>query len=178
MKTENNTNLNKNLITKNNKSLVLIKKRINFNCSNFSLPLSVFTKYPIFLTSLSNRIVKIKADYSINSHVTRKYNLCYDKSKAQRELFNKGGVYILFCRYNGLFYVGSALRFFTNKGRLNDYFMKGRLISSLAGTSTKISKKLAESILKYTISSFTLIIPEEFDSIKLTKKLVQEREQL
>jgi hypothetical protein len=48
-----------------------------------------------------------------------------------------------------MFYVGSALRFFTNKGRLTDYFMPGRVKASLEGNSTKVSKDLAFAIFTY-----------------------------
>jgi hypothetical protein len=48
-----------------NKSLVLINKRINLNFSNFTMPISIFTKYPVFLTALFNRIDLIKTQYSI-----------------------------------------------------------------------------------------------------------------
>lgn len=77
-----------------------------------------------------------------------------------------------------MFYVGSAIRFFSKKGRLNDYFMKGRVISSLASKSSKVSKNLAESINKYSISNFMLIIPEEYKSEEMTKNQIQLREQL
>ena len=106
------------------------------------------------------------------------FDLNKEKAKAQKELKDKGGIYILWCRNNGLFYVGSAIRFFSNKGRLNDYFMKGRVISSLAGKSSKVSKNLAESINKHSISSFMLIIPEEYKSEEVTKNEIQLREQL
>jgi len=56
--------------------------------------------------------------------------------------------------------------------------MKGRVNASLAGLSTKVSKKLAESIEKHSISHFTLLIVEEYLSKDLTKKEVQLREQL
>jgi len=161
----------------NDKSLVLINKRTNLNFSNFTLPLAIFTKYPLFLKALFNRIDLIRTQYSIEIKV-RVFKLNKDKANAQKELKNKGGVYILWCQKNGLFYVGSALRFFTNKGRLNDYFMKGRVKSSLEGNNTKVSKKLAESIEKYSINSFTLIIVEEYKSKELTKKIIQLREQL
>jgi len=161
------------------KSLVLINKRTNLNFSNFTMPLAIFTKYPLFLKALFNRIDLIRTQYSIEIKV-RVFKLNKDKANAQKELKNKGGVYILWCKKNGLFYVGSALRFFTNKGRLNDYFMKGRVKSSLEGNNTKVSKKLAESIEKYSINSFTLIIVEEYPSRakELTKKIIQLREQL
>ena len=141
------------------------------------MPFAIFTKYPLFLKALFNRIDLIRTQYSIEFKV-RVFKLNKDKANAQKELKNKGGVYILWCQKNGLFYVGSALRFFTNKGRLNDYFMKGRVKSSLEGNSTKVSKKLAESIENYSINSFTLIIVEEYKSKELTKKFIQLREQL
>ena len=159
------------------KSLVLINKRTNLNFSNFTMPFAIFTKYPLFLKALFNRIDLIRTQYSIEFKV-RVFKLNKDKANAQKELKNKGGVYILWCKKNGLFYVGSALRFFTNKGRLNDYFMKSRVKSSLEGNSTKVSKKLAESIENYSINSFTLIIVEEYKSTELTKKIIQLREQL
>ena len=56
--------------------------------------------------------------------------------------------------------------------------MKGRVISSLLGKSTKVSKKLAESINNYSISNFMLIIPEEYNLEELTKNKIQLREQL
>ena len=161
----------------NDKSLVLINKRTNLNFSNFIMPFAIFTKYPIFFKALLNRIDLIRTQYSIEFKL-RVFKLNKDKANAQKELQNKGGVYILWCKQNGLFYVGSALRFFTNKGRLNDYFMKGRVKSSLEGNSTKVSKKLAESIEKYSINSFTLIIVEEYKSKELKKKIIQLREQL
>lgn len=54
-------------INSSNKSIVLIKKRNNilFNSSDFSMPLATFTKYPIYLSALLNRIDKIKTHYSI-----------------------------------------------------------------------------------------------------------------
>lgn len=160
-----------------NKSIILIKKRIYFKSSDFSMPILTFVKYPIFLKALFNRINQIKTYYSINSEI-RIFDLNQDKIKAQKDLQGKGGIYILWCHNNGLFYVGSAIRFFTNKGRLNDYFMKGRVKSSLAGKSSKVSKNLAESINKFSINKFTLIIPEEYNSDKLTKNFIQHREQL
>ena len=155
----------------------MVKKRFHFNSSDFTMPMSTFTKYPIFLEILLSRIERLRSDYSINSEI-RVFRLIKDKAKAQKELRNKGGVYILWCRDNGFFYVGSAIRFFTNKGRLTDYFMKGRVKSSIAGNSTKVSKKLAECIDKYSISSFVLIIVEEYDYEELIKRNLQLREQL
>jgi hypothetical protein len=140
------------------------------------MPLADFIKYPIFLKSLLNRIYNIKIKYDSSLKV-RIYKLSVEKVKAQKELHNKGGIYLLWCRENGLFYVGSALRFFTKEGRLNDYFMVSRIKMSLAGISSKISKDLAKAIDMYSIYSFMLIIIEEYFSDKLEKPLIQSREQ-
>jgi len=166
----------KNMKT-NNKAIILINKRTNLNFSNYTMPLANFTKYPLFLfvkKTLLDRISLIKTQYSIK-HKVRVFYLNTDNARAyvKKELENKGGVYIFWCKANGLFYVGSAIRFITNKGRLNDYFMKGRVNASLAGLSTKVSKKLAESFEKHSISNFTLLTVEAKD---LTKKEVQLRD--
>ena len=75
-----------------------------------------------------------------------------------------------------MFYVGSALRFFTNKGRLTDYFMPGRVKASIEGNSTKVSKDLASAIFTYGIEDFTL--PQHDISSKLDKATIQSWEQL
>jgi hypothetical protein len=77
-----------------------------------------------------------------------------------------------------MFYVGSALRFFTNKGRLNDYFFLGRVEASLNGLSSKISKDLALQINTFGIEKFSLLIPQEGTSDKLNKKMIQDWEQV
>lgn len=74
-----------------------------------------------------------------------------------------------------------ALRFFTNKGRLTDYFMPGRVKASLEGNSTKVSKDLASAIFTYGIEDFTLRgeAPPQYDiSSKLDKATIQGWEQL
>ena len=73
-----------------------------------------------------------------------------------------------------MFYVGSALLFFTNKGRLTDYFMPGRVKASLNGISSKVSKDLAVAIDTFGIKDFTLIIPQDDNSNVLTKSTIQQ----
>jgi hypothetical protein len=63
-------------------------KRIYLNSSDFFIPITTITKYPIFLQSLIQRIKDIQQRYGIKI-----YNLNTDKAKAQHELSNKGGVY-------------------------------------------------------------------------------------
>ena len=88
----------------------------------------------------------------------------------------RGGVYVLWCKSTGMFYVGSALRFFTNKGRLTDYFMPGRVKASIEGNSTKVSKDLASAIFTYGIEDFTL--PQHDISSKLYKATIQSWERM
>lgn len=81
----------------------------------------------------------------------------------------EGGIYIFWNKSTGLFYLGSALRYFKNKGRLNDYFMKSRIEASLNKNSTKKNKK-AKLIFKYGIGDFYLIlIPYSTDLLNLKK---------
>lgn len=77
-----------------------------------------------------------------------------------------------------MFYIGSALRFFDKEGRLNDYFMPGRVSSSLAKSGGKVSKDIAGAIHNYSIEQFVLIIPQEFDIQGLTKDILVSAEQL
>lgn len=69
-----------------------------------------------------------------------------------------GGIYILHNKTTGLFYLGSALRYFDAKGRLNDYFSPSRVDQSVRRESTKVSYNLAVMIQKYGIGDFTLIV--------------------
>lgn len=158
-------------------ALIKIMKRIYLNSSDFFIPITTITKYPILLTSLIKRIKDIKERYSLSNDI-HIYNLDTDKAKAQSELSNKGGVYVLWCKSSGMFYVGSALRFFMNKGRLTDYFMPGRVKASLEGNSTKVSKDLAQAISTYGIENFTLLIPQLGISSDLNKAIIQNWEQL
>lgn len=77
------------------------------------MPLANFTKYPLFLKTLLDRINLIRTQYSIKNKV-RVFDLNTDNARAlvKKELENKGGVYIFWCKANGLFYVGSAIRFY------------------------------------------------------------------
>lgn len=158
-------------------ALIKIMKRIHFNSFNFFIPITTITKYPIFIKSLIQRIKDIQERYSLSKNILI-YDLNTDKTKAQFELSNKGGVYVLWCKSTGMFYVGSALRFFTNKGRLTDYFMLGRVKASLEGNSTKVSKDLAFAISTYGIENFTLLVPQLEVSNKLDKSIIQNWEQL
>lgn len=144
----------------------------------YSVPASTVTKYPIFLESLIQRIKLLKSQYSITSPL-RLFDLSKPgvKGVAQRQLRGKGGVYCWWCKPTGLFYVGSAMRFFDNKGRLNDYFMPSRVNISLAGPSTKVSKDLAAAIHAHGINSFVLLILEETSSSETSRSEVTNMEQ-
>lgn len=159
-------------------ALIPIIKRIYLNSKEYFVPTTNIIKYPIFLKSLIQRIRDLQYTYSPENKNILIYDLSKDKAKAQSELMNKGGVYVLWCKTSGMFYVGSALRFFTNKGRLTDYFMPGRIKASVDGTSSKVSKDLAYAIFTYGIQDFTLLIPQYENSNKLDKNTIQRWEQL
>lgn len=159
-------------------ALIKISKRINFDSSNsFFIPITTIIKYPIFIESLIKRIKDIQIRYSLPNNILI-YNLNVDKNKSQSELKNKGGIYVLWSKSTGIFYVGSAIRFFSNKGRLTDYFIPGRIKSSIIGNSTKVNKDLAFTIFTYGIEDFTLLIPQLGSSTKLDKSIIQGWEQL
>ena len=93
-------------------ALIKIMKRIYVNSSDFFIPITTITKYPIFLqqsVALVQRIKDIQERYSLSKNLFI-YNLNTDKAKAQFELSNKGGVYVLWCKSTGMFYVGRKTR--------------------------------------------------------------------
>ena len=91
-------------------ALIKVMKRIHFHSSNnFFVPITTITKYPIFLKSLIQRIKDIQTRYTLSKNLFI-YNLNTDKAKAQFELSNKGGVYVLWCKSTGMFYVGRKTR--------------------------------------------------------------------
>lgn len=75
-------------------ALVPINKRAFYYFDKFSVAMSKFTKYPIFLESLISRINILRAKYSISSPL-RIYDLSTPEGKeqARKDLRGKGGVY-------------------------------------------------------------------------------------
>ena len=91
-------------------ALIKVMKRIHFHSSNnFFVPITTITKYPIFLKSLIQRIKDIQTRYTLSKNILI-YDLNTEKAKAQFELSNKGGVYVLWCKSTGMFYVGRKTR--------------------------------------------------------------------
>ena len=76
-------------------ALTKIRKRISIY-SDYYLPQTIITKYPIFISSLIKRIVTLQNQYSL-SNSSKVFDLSKEKEKAQFELKNKGGVYVLWC---------------------------------------------------------------------------------
>lgn len=179
------------------KALTNITKRIYYSASAFFVSGNTIIKYPIFLDALINRIKRLQLKYSlpVKIHI---YHLGTEVAKAKKELKGKGGVYVLWCRTTGLFYVGSCVHYFsvrlptkpnestgTSKskikysyGRLNSYVKPGAVKSTLEGKSTGVSKDLAIAIAKYGIGDFVLLIPQDGNSVGLTIFMVQTWEQL
>lgn len=75
-------------------ALVRINKRAYYYFNQFSVAMSKFIKYPIFLESLIGRINVLRAKYSISSPF-RVYDLALPgaKEQARKDLRNMGGVY-------------------------------------------------------------------------------------
>lgn len=86
-------------------------------------------------------------------------NVELNKKTISKDLRNKGGIYLWWCKITGLFYVGSAKSFLGKNGRLNEYFQNNRLLNK---NTAKISQDLAKDMLKYPKSFWNLIILEDF----------------
>lgn len=151
-------------------------KRIYVTGGVFTLPKSNVVKYPVLFDTLLTRIENLQFRYNRHSDIMV-FDLQEEKSKALLDLKNLGGVYILWSKSNGMFYVGSAIRYFTNKGRLTDYFMPSRVKTSLLGVSSKVSPDLAKAIHEYGIIDFILIVVETHYSQDLTKSSLLSFEQ-
>lgn len=78
-------------------ALIKIMKRIYVNSSDFFIPITTITKYPILFTSLIKRIKKIQECYSLLKYDIKIYNLNTDKAKAQNELSGVYGVKVQVC---------------------------------------------------------------------------------
>lgn len=135
-------------------------------------PINHRTKYPIFFESLLNRINNLNKNYNKLSLVSVYKDVKLNRKKINKDLENKGGIYLWWCPNTGLFYIGSAKVFVGKNGRLNDYFQKNRLLNIV---KPKISRDLAKDLIKYPISSWNLVILEVLDS-SLTAEIEKLRE--
>jgi hypothetical protein len=124
------------------------------------------------------RIVDLRSTFGITSPL-KIFDLRNAGARDALRDFTKqhGGVYVLFSTVIGLFYVGSAVSFLSNKIRLNVYFQPARVANSVSGKSTKVSKRLALDITANDILSFVIIpvemCPTDQLTIFLTRKLEQ-----
>jgi len=90
-------------------------------------PINNRTKYPIFFNKLIERINTLKTKYNIQGLFYIYENAELSRKEINKDLINKGGIYIWWCSITGLFYIGSAKSFVGKNGRLNEYFQKSRL---------------------------------------------------
>lgn len=138
----------------------LTKNKDKFSTrSGISVPQNTSPKYPVFLEALCKRIKRLQLLYGLQTNLLV-YNIITDASKIKFDLKDKGGVYILWCKKTGLFYVGSTLRYFTKNGRLHSYFRKVTVEGTLQGKNTRVSKELASQIQEHGIENFYLLIPQ------------------
>jgi len=87
-------------------------------------PISHRTKYPIFFDKLLERINALKTKYNLQGLSYVYENAELSRKEINKDLINKGGIYIWWCKNTGLFYIGSAKSFVGRNGRLNEYFQK------------------------------------------------------
>ena len=105
-----------------NNEIIKVYRRIHFkNSSDFNLPWSSIPKYPVQLKTLLSRIESLQLKYNLPIGV-KLYNLNKDMKLAKVELRALAGVYILWNKKTGLFYVGSTIKYVGGRGRLNYYF--------------------------------------------------------
>lgn len=135
-------------------------------------PINNRTKYPIFFNNLLERINTLKTKYNIQGLFFVYENAELSRKEINKDLINKGGIYIWWCKNTGLFYIGSAKSFVGKNGRLNEYFQKSRLelISKI-----KISSNLAKDMLKYPKNCWNLIILEASENLSF--EILRNREQ-
>ena len=132
-------------MNKNNFSLVVRIKRTGSTLFQL-FPINHRTKYPIFFDKLIERIQSLKISYNKLASIYVYQNVDLNKKVINKDLKNKGGIYLWWCKDTGLFYVGSAKTFLGKNGRLNEYFQKNRLLNT---KNSKISTDIAKDMLKY-----------------------------
>ena len=109
-------------MNKNNFSLVVRIKRTGSTLFQL-FPINHRTKYPIFFDKLIERIQNLKISYNKLASIYVYQNVDLNKKVINKDLKNKGGIYLWWCKDTGLFYVGSAKTFLGKNGRLNEYFL-------------------------------------------------------
>ena len=109
-------------MNKNNFSLVVRIKRTGSTLFQL-FPINHRTKYPIFFDKLIERIQSLKISYNKLASIYVYQNVDLNKKVINKDLKNKGGIYLWWCKDTGLFYVGSAKTFLGKNGRLNEYFL-------------------------------------------------------
>lgn len=155
------------------KALINVKKTYKFR-SGHAIAVSTIMKYPVLKDVLLSRINTLISRYSKKQEY-KVFDLAQGPFNAKQRLKDQGGIYILHNKTTGLFYVGSAQRFFSKEGRLNDYFMKGRVSLSLRRKSTKVSYQLAKLIDNYGMRDFTLVaLPLSPEDVKLNLKEIEQ----
>ena len=145
-------------------------------------PISNRLKFPIFFDVLIAKISSLKSKYNnFDFGPLRVYqNVELNIKEIKKELNNKGGIYLWWCKDTGLFYIGSAKSFFGKNDRLHEYFQNNRLINRI---NSKISSDVAKDMLMYPKSNWNLVILEMIDlnetlgEDKINVSLLREKEQ-
>jgi group I intron endonuclease len=142
-----------------NKKIFALVERIKRKGSELYqlFPINHRLKYPIFFDKLIERIKSLKINYNKLGLIHIYQNVELNKKVINKDLKNKGGIYLWWCKSTGLFYIGSAKSFVGKNGRLNEYFQKNRLLNRI---NSKISSDIAKDMLIYPKSNWNLIILE------------------
>lgn len=115
--------------------------------------------YPVPLQALLARIKQLAkelGDRVTLDLVTFDLSQKGELARARQQLNNKGGIYIWYCIPTGMFYLGSAMRFFGKSGRLVPYLFKGITPSPV------INRNVGKALAQYGQQQFILIIVQQW----------------
>lgn len=155
----------------NKNQFAIIERTKREGSSLYNLfPISQRTKYPIFFDKLLGRINALKSTYNVQGTFHVYENAELSRKAINKDLVNKGGIYIWWCSITGLFYIGSAKSLVGRNGRLNEYFQESRLKLI---SKTKISSNLAMDMLKYPKKYWNLIILEALEDLETLREKEQ-----
>ena len=136
-------------MNKNNFSLVVRIKRTGSTLFQL-FPINHRTKYPIFFDKLLERINNLKLKYNKPYSINVYQNVELNRKLINKDLKNKGGLYLWWCTNTGKFYIGYAKSFLGKNGRLIEYLKNNRLLNIV---KSKISFDVAKYMLKYPKSN-------------------------
>lgn len=146
------------------KDLTVIPNRVYLNLETHIIKYNDIIKYPIFFDKLLIRVTELYQSYNNPVNIMTFY--IEDRKELRKILKGKGGIYVLWCKNNGLFYVGSTVNYLN---RFSVYFSKKIVEKTISGQKTSINQELAKYINIYGTNNFQLIILDSILSKDISK---------